>query len=275
MLTTTFLTWLFIPVLLICMLNVETYIEAAKIVVKQGHAPDDITFVARAGLFEAVMDMINNMELPIYVTLDRGSLFFDQTLPYLDLGTCKLRGVGSFALERLIELDLDAGFFVTDCGVGASTAHTWTTLSSSGADDVCVMTSESMDTYSAKTNLKERPPGIVLSAATSFWIPIQPKQIFIFLWDENFTSQCKKWHASQMAVIEETVGPFCVLIGVGALTAHTWTTLSSSGAHDVCVMTSESMDTYSTKTNLKERPPGIVLSAATSLRILRSMLIIY
>ncbi|GJV43496.1 transposon protein, CACTA, En/Spm sub-class [Tanacetum coccineum] len=50
--------------------------------------------------------------LPIYVTLDRGSLFFDQTLPYLDLGTCKLRGVGSFALERVIELDLDAGFFV-------------------------------------------------------------------------------------------------------------------------------------------------------------------
>ncbi|GJV43494.1 reverse transcriptase domain-containing protein [Tanacetum coccineum] len=40
----------------------NTYIEAAKIVVKQGHAPDDIAFVARAGLFEAAMDMINNME---------------------------------------------------------------------------------------------------------------------------------------------------------------------------------------------------------------------
>ncbi|GJY95373.1 hypothetical protein Tco_0511734 [Tanacetum coccineum] len=53
----------------------------------------------------------SSIQLPIYVTLDRGSLFFDQTLPYLDLGTCKLRGVGSFALERLIELDLDAGFF--------------------------------------------------------------------------------------------------------------------------------------------------------------------
>ncbi|GJS07272.1 hypothetical protein Tco_0364068 [Tanacetum coccineum] len=139
MLTTTFLTWLFIPVLLICMLNVETYIEAAKIVVKQGHAPDDITFVARAGLFEAAMDMINNME------------------------------VNSWSF-----------------GVGASTAHTWTTLSSSGADDVCVMTSESMDDPG-------KPPGIVLSAATSFWIPIQPKQIFIFLWDENFTSEISSW----------------------------------------------------------------------------------
>ncbi|GJT64830.1 hypothetical protein Tco_1016310 [Tanacetum coccineum] len=52
---TTFLTWLFIPVLLICMLNVETYIEAAKIVVKQGHAPDDITFVARAGYWVNIL----------------------------------------------------------------------------------------------------------------------------------------------------------------------------------------------------------------------------
>ncbi|GKD22063.1 hypothetical protein Tco_1223766 [Tanacetum coccineum] len=34
-----------------------------------------------------------------------------------------------------------------------------------------------------------RPPGIVLSAATSFWIPIQPKQVFGFLWDENFMSE--------------------------------------------------------------------------------------
>ncbi|GKD91251.1 ulp1 protease family, C-terminal catalytic domain-containing protein [Tanacetum coccineum] len=50
--------------------------------------------------------------LPICVTLDRGSLFLDQTLPYLDLGTCKPRGVSSFTLERLIELNLDAGFFI-------------------------------------------------------------------------------------------------------------------------------------------------------------------
>ena len=67
-------------------------------------------------------------------------------------------------------------------GVGASTAHTWTTLSGSGADDVRVMTRKSMDDPG-------RPPGIVLSAATSFWIPIQPKRVFDFLRDENSRSE--------------------------------------------------------------------------------------
>ncbi|PWA62465.1 homeobox-leucine zipper protein MERISTEM L1 [Artemisia annua] len=67
-------------------------------------------------------------------------------------------------------------------GVGASTAHTWTTLSGSGADDVRVMTRKSMDDPG-------RPPGIVLSAATSFWIPIQPKRVFDFLRDENSRMQ--------------------------------------------------------------------------------------
>lgn len=67
-------------------------------------------------------------------------------------------------------------------GVGASTAHTWTTLSSSGADDVRVMTRKSMDDPG-------RPPGIVLSAATSFWMPVSPKRVFDFLRDENSRSE--------------------------------------------------------------------------------------
>ncbi|KAL8268022.1 hypothetical protein R6Q59_001820 [Mikania micrantha] len=67
-------------------------------------------------------------------------------------------------------------------GVGASTSHTWTTLSGSGADDVRVMTRKSMDDPG-------RPPGIVLSAATSFWIPVQPKRVFDFLRDENSRSE--------------------------------------------------------------------------------------
>ncbi|EPS72090.1 hypothetical protein M569_02668, partial [Genlisea aurea] len=67
-------------------------------------------------------------------------------------------------------------------GVGASTAHTWTTLSGSGADDVRVMTRKSMDDPG-------RPPGIVLSAATSFWLPIPPKRVFDFLRDENSRSE--------------------------------------------------------------------------------------
>ncbi|RID50351.1 hypothetical protein BRARA_H01087 [Brassica rapa] len=52
----------------------------------------------------------------------------------------------------------------------------------SGSDDVRVMTRKSMDDPG-------RPPGIVLSAATSFWIPMGPKRVFDFLRDENSRSQ--------------------------------------------------------------------------------------
>ncbi|KAJ4840774.1 Homeobox-leucine zipper protein PROTODERMAL FACTOR 2 [Turnera subulata] len=67
-------------------------------------------------------------------------------------------------------------------GVGASTAHAWTTLSATGSDDVRVMTRKSMDDPG-------RPPGIVLSAATSFWIPVASKRVFNFLRDENHRSE--------------------------------------------------------------------------------------
>ncbi|KAG4972744.1 hypothetical protein JHK87_029565 [Glycine soja] len=63
-------------------------------------------------------------------------------------------------------------------GVGASTAHAWTTLSATGCDDVRVMTRKSTDEPG-------RPPGIVLSAATSFWLPVPPNRVFDFLRDEN------------------------------------------------------------------------------------------
>ncbi|KAF9672622.1 hypothetical protein SADUNF_Sadunf11G0061700 [Salix dunnii] len=45
-------------------------------------------------------------------------------------------------------------------------------------DDVGVMTSKSVDDSG-------RPSGIVLSAATSSWLPVPPKRIFDFLRDEN------------------------------------------------------------------------------------------
>ncbi|XP_030546263.1 homeobox-leucine zipper protein HDG2-like isoform X1 [Rhodamnia argentea] len=67
-------------------------------------------------------------------------------------------------------------------GVSASTAHTWTTLSGTGADDVRVMTRKSIDDPG-------RPPGIVLSAATSFWLPVLPNRVFDFLRDENSRSE--------------------------------------------------------------------------------------
>ena len=82
-------------------------------------------------------------------------------------------------------------------GVGASTAHTWTTLSGSGADDVRVMTRKSMDDPG-------RPPGIVLSAATSFWIPVPPKRVFDFLRDEN--SRSEVLHISESFITFHIVG---------------------------------------------------------------------
>jgi homeobox-leucine zipper protein len=69
-------------------------------------------------------------------------------------------------------------------GVSASTAHTWTTLSGTGADDVRVMTRKSVDDPG-------RPAGIVLSAATSFWLPVTPKRVFEFLRDENSRSEVR------------------------------------------------------------------------------------
>ncbi|MED6192935.1 Homeobox-leucine zipper protein PROTODERMAL FACTOR 2 [Stylosanthes scabra] len=66
-------------------------------------------------------------------------------------------------------------------GVGASTAHAWTTLSSD-MDDVRVMTRKSVDDPG-------RPPGIVLCAATSFSLPLPPNTLFHFLRDQNSRSQ--------------------------------------------------------------------------------------
>ncbi|KAG2568989.1 hypothetical protein PVAP13_7NG364900 [Panicum virgatum] len=80
-------------------------------------------------------------------------------------------------------------------GVTASAAHQWTTLSGSGAEDVRVMTRKSVDDPG-------RPPGIVLNAATSFWLPVPPKRVFDFLRDESSRSEAlghplQWWHCSR------------------------------------------------------------------------------
>ncbi|KAL6992737.1 Homeobox-leucine zipper protein PROTODERMAL FACTOR 2 [Sarracenia purpurea var. burkii] len=92
-------------------------------------------------------------------------------------------GVISTSEGRKSMLKLAERMVMSFCtGVGASMAHAWTTLSGSGADDVRVMTRKSMDDPG-------RPPGIVLSAATSFWLPVPPKRVFDFLRDENSRSE--------------------------------------------------------------------------------------
>eukprot|EP00249_Psilotum_nudum_P037059 c9377_g1_i1 orf=796-3156(+) len=81
-------------------------------------------------------------------------------------------------------------------GVSASTAHSWITLSGTGADDVRVVIRKSVDDPG-------KPPGIVLSAATSLWLPVSPARVFEFLRDERFRTE---WDIlSNMGVVEEMV----------------------------------------------------------------------
>nr|XP_009602857.1 homeobox-leucine zipper protein ANTHOCYANINLESS 2-like isoform X2 [Nicotiana tomentosiformis] len=68
-------------------------------------------------------------------------------------------------------------------GVCASTVHKWNKLCAGNVDeDVRVMTRKSVDDPG-------EPPGIVLSAATSVWLPISPQRLFDFLRDERLRSE--------------------------------------------------------------------------------------
>lgn len=67
-------------------------------------------------------------------------------------------------------------------GVSASTVHTWNKLSGNIDDDVRVMTRKSVDDPG-------EPPGVVLSAATSVWLPVSPQRLFDFLRDERLRSE--------------------------------------------------------------------------------------
>ncbi|XP_019189515.1 PREDICTED: homeobox-leucine zipper protein ANTHOCYANINLESS 2-like [Ipomoea nil] len=68
-------------------------------------------------------------------------------------------------------------------GVCASTVHKWNKLCAGNVDDdVRVMTRKSVDDPG-------EPPGIVLSAATSVWLPISPGRLFDFLRDERLRSE--------------------------------------------------------------------------------------
>ena len=96
-------------------------------------------------------------------------------------------------------------------GVSASVAHTWITLSPSTnmntttpnnsntnittqlnsndqvmtSDDVRVLIRKSVDDPG-------RPPGIVLSAATSLRLPVPPSKVFQFLRDERFRTEVRQ-----------------------------------------------------------------------------------
>eukprot|EP00252_Welwitschia_mirabilis_P021489 TRINITY_DN5526_c0_g2_i2.p1 TRINITY_DN5526_c0_g2~~TRINITY_DN5526_c0_g2_i2.p1 ORF type:complete len:517 (-),score=10.45 TRINITY_DN5526_c0_g2_i2:49-1443(-) len=94
-------------------------------------------------------------------------------------------GVISTAEGRRSMLKLAERMTQSFCGgVSAANGHTWTTLSGSGggAEDVRIMTRKSVDDPG-------RPPGIVLSAATSFWLPVSPLTVFNFLRDESLRNE--------------------------------------------------------------------------------------
>lgn len=68
-------------------------------------------------------------------------------------------------------------------GVCASTVHKWNKLNAGNVgEDVRVMTRKSVDDPG-------EPPGIVLSAATSVWLPASPQKVFDFLRNEKLRSE--------------------------------------------------------------------------------------
>ncbi|KAK6777445.1 hypothetical protein RDI58_024162 [Solanum bulbocastanum] len=68
-------------------------------------------------------------------------------------------------------------------GVCASSIHKWNKLCVGNVDDdVRVLTRKSVDDPG-------EPPGIVVSAATSVWLPISPQRLFDFLRDEQLRSE--------------------------------------------------------------------------------------
>ncbi|WOL15697.1 hypothetical protein Cni_G24478 [Canna indica] len=104
-------------------------------------------------------------------------------------------GVISNVEGRKSMLKLAERMVISFCGgVSASTTHQWTTLSGSGAEDVRVMTRKSVDDPG-------RPPGIILNAATSFWLPLPPKRVFDFL--RNETTRCEWDILSNGGIVQE------------------------------------------------------------------------
>jgi homeobox-leucine zipper protein len=68
-------------------------------------------------------------------------------------------------------------------GVCASTARKWDTLRVGNVgEDVRVMTRKNLDDPG-------EPPGIVLSAATSVWMPLAQQRLFDFLRDDRLRSE--------------------------------------------------------------------------------------
>ncbi|KAG7033934.1 Homeobox-leucine zipper protein PROTODERMAL FACTOR 2, partial [Cucurbita argyrosperma subsp. argyrosperma] len=114
-------------------------------------------------------------------TLDRQSERFATSIA-TSISTGDLRVISSIEGRKSM-LKLAERMVTSFCaGVGASSVHAWTALPIAAGDDVRVVTRKSTDEPG-------RPPGVVLSAATSFWIPVPPKVVFDFLRKEKSRSE--------------------------------------------------------------------------------------
>ncbi|KAL0542903.1 hypothetical protein IC582_017984 [Cucumis melo] len=114
-------------------------------------------------------------------TLDRQSERFATSIA-TTIPTGDLRVISSIEGRKSM-LKLAERMVTSFCaGVGASSVHAWTALPAAAGDEVRVVTRKSTDEPG-------RPPGVVLSAATSFWIPVSPKVVFDFLRKEKSRSE--------------------------------------------------------------------------------------
>lgn len=69
-------------------------------------------------------------------------------------------------------------------GISCSIDHGWMTVSGNSSENVRIMTRKCIDDPG-------RPTGIMLSAATSFWLPVSPKMVFDFLCNENSRNEVR------------------------------------------------------------------------------------
>ncbi|PWZ43590.1 Homeobox-leucine zipper protein ROC1 [Zea mays] len=124
-----------------------------------------------AGNYNGALQVMSvEFQVPSPLVPTRESYFVRSLTAGNESFACLLAAVITSAEGRKSMLKLAERMVMSFCGgVTASAAHQWTTLSGSGAEDVRVMTRKSVDDPG-------RPPGIVLNAATSFWLPVPPKR---------------------------------------------------------------------------------------------------
>ncbi|MQM20256.1 hypothetical protein Taro_053274 [Colocasia esculenta] len=107
------------------------------------------------------------------------AVLMSSVVPGRDLPVTGITAAGRRSMLKLAQR-MTANFCA---GVCASSVHTWAKLNMGAVgEDVRVMTRKS-------ENDPGEPPGVVLSAATSVWLPVPPQRLFDFLRNESLRSE--------------------------------------------------------------------------------------